>query len=98
MLFGDRIHLRAIRQRHMREVYLIGIGMLLAKHFGGLVVLRLKKIINIMKLKPVMPGDQLRFELSMTAFRRNTCKMSGVAYVDDVEVASADFMAMVVDR
>lgn len=48
--------------------------------------------------KPVMPGDQLRFEVNMTAFRRNTCKMSGTAYVDDAEVASADFMAMVVDR
>lgn len=48
--------------------------------------------------KPVMPGDQLRFELTMTAFRRNTCKMSGVAYVEDSEVASADFMAMVIDR
>ncbi len=48
--------------------------------------------------KPVMPGDQLRFELVMTAFRRNTCKMSGVAYVEDTVVASADFMAMVVDK
>ncbi|MFH1687724.1 MAG: bifunctional UDP-3-O-[3-hydroxymyristoyl] N-acetylglucosamine deacetylase/3-hydroxyacyl-ACP dehydratase [bacterium] len=48
--------------------------------------------------KPVMPGDQLRFELEMSAFRRNTCKMSGKAFVDDKVVASADFMAMVVDR
>jgi UDP-3-O-[3-hydroxymyristoyl] N-acetylglucosamine deacetylase/3-hydroxyacyl-[acyl-carrier-protein] dehydratase len=48
--------------------------------------------------KPVMPGDQLRFELKMHAFRRNTCKMSGEAFVDDATVASADFMAMVMDR
>ena len=48
--------------------------------------------------KPVMPGDQLRFELTMTAFRRSTCKMSGQAFVDGSVVASADFMAMVVDR
>ena len=48
--------------------------------------------------KPVMPGDQLRFELTMTAFRRSTCKMSGQAFVDGAVVASADFMAMVVDR
>jgi len=48
--------------------------------------------------KPVMPGDQLRFELEMKVFRRSTCKMSGHAYVDDDRVASADFMAMVVDR
>ena len=48
--------------------------------------------------KPVTPGDQLRFELKMHAFRRNTCKMSGEAFVGDVLVASADFMAMVMDR
>ena len=48
--------------------------------------------------KPVVPGDQLRFELDMKAFRRGFCKMSGTAYVDDDVVASADFGAMVVDR
>ena len=48
--------------------------------------------------KPVTPGDQLRFELKMHAFRRNTCKMSGETYVGDSLVASADFMAMVMDR
>jgi UDP-3-O-[3-hydroxymyristoyl] N-acetylglucosamine deacetylase/3-hydroxyacyl-[acyl-carrier-protein] dehydratase len=48
--------------------------------------------------RPVVPGDQLMFELEMHAFRRNTCKMSGKALVDDTEVASADFMAIVVDR
>lgn len=48
--------------------------------------------------RPVVPGDQLRFELEMHAFRRNACKMSGRAFVEDTEVAGADFMAMVVDR
>jgi len=48
--------------------------------------------------KPVLPGDQVRFELKMQAFRRNTCKMTGEAYVEDTLVANADFMAMVVDR
>ncbi|MCH9031497.1 MAG: bifunctional UDP-3-O-[3-hydroxymyristoyl] N-acetylglucosamine deacetylase/3-hydroxyacyl-ACP dehydratase [candidate division Zixibacteria bacterium] len=48
--------------------------------------------------KPVLPGDQLRITLEMKAFRRSTCKMSGKAYVGDRVVASADFMAMVVDR
>jgi len=48
--------------------------------------------------KPVLPGDQLRFELEMQAFRRNTCKMTGQAFVEDVVVASADLMAMVMDR
>ena len=31
--------------------------------------------------RPVVPGDQLRFELKMHAFRRMTCKMSGEAFV-----------------
>jgi 3-hydroxyacyl-[acyl-carrier-protein] dehydratase len=48
--------------------------------------------------RPVHPGDQLRFELEMHAFRRSACKMSGKAYVEDKVVASADFMAMIVDR
>jgi UDP-3-O-[3-hydroxymyristoyl] N-acetylglucosamine deacetylase/3-hydroxyacyl-[acyl-carrier-protein] dehydratase len=48
--------------------------------------------------KPVIPGDQLRFELEMISFRRSACKMSGKAFVGDDVVASADFMAMVMDR
>lgn len=48
--------------------------------------------------KPVTPGDQLRFELEMHAFRRNTCKMSGKTFIGEDLVASADFMAMVIDR
>jgi UDP-3-O-[3-hydroxymyristoyl] N-acetylglucosamine deacetylase/3-hydroxyacyl-[acyl-carrier-protein] dehydratase len=48
--------------------------------------------------RPVLPGDQLRLELEMISFRRNTCKMTGSAYVSDKVVTSAEFMAMVVDR
>lgn len=48
--------------------------------------------------RPVIPGDQLRFELTMKSFRRNTCKMTGKAYVGDKLVANADFMAMIRDR
>jgi len=48
--------------------------------------------------QPVVPGDQLRLELKMHAFRRNTCKMTGQAFVGDKLVAGADFMAMVMDR
>jgi len=48
--------------------------------------------------KPVTPGDQLRFELEMISFRRSACKMAGKAFVGDDIVASADFMAMVMDR
>ncbi len=48
--------------------------------------------------KPVVPGDQLRFELEHKSFRRNTCKMSAKAFVGETLVANADFMAMVIDR
>jgi 3-hydroxymyristoyl/3-hydroxydecanoyl-(acyl carrier protein) dehydratase len=48
--------------------------------------------------KPVGPGDQLRFELDMLSFRRNTCRMYGKSYVDDTLVAEATFMAAVIDR
>jgi len=48
--------------------------------------------------KPVGPGDQLRFELDMVSFRRNTCRMNGKTYVDDTLVAEATFMAAVIDR
>lgn len=48
--------------------------------------------------KPVIPGDQLRFELEMLSYRRMTCKMDAKAYVGDDLVAGAEFMAMVMDR
>ncbi len=48
--------------------------------------------------KPILPGDQLRFELEMKNKKRTACKMGAKAFVEDKLVASADFMAMVVDR
>lgn len=48
--------------------------------------------------KPVIPGDQLRFELEMLSFRRNTCRMQGKTYVNEALVAEATFMAAVIDR
>jgi len=48
--------------------------------------------------RPVIPGDQLRFELKMHSLRRSVCKMSGMAYVDNHLVAQADFMARIMDR
>jgi len=63
-----------------------------------------KKVVYFMGIdgvrfrKPVMPGDQLRFELKMISFRRSTCKMTGEAYVGDTLVCQAEMMAAVVDR
>ena len=48
--------------------------------------------------KPVVPGDQLIFEVKMVQFRRNVCKMRGVGRVDGKIVAEADMMARIVDR
>ncbi|OGC86817.1 MAG: UDP-3-O-[3-hydroxymyristoyl] N-acetylglucosamine deacetylase [candidate division Zixibacteria bacterium RBG_16_48_11] len=48
--------------------------------------------------KPVLPGDQLRFELEMLSFRRGTCKMKGNAFVGSDLVTEAELMAMIVDR
>jgi UDP-3-O-[3-hydroxymyristoyl] N-acetylglucosamine deacetylase / 3-hydroxyacyl-[acyl-carrier-protein] dehydratase len=48
--------------------------------------------------RPVTPGDQIRFELEMLQFRRHTCRMKGVGYVDGSVVAEAEMMARIVDR
>jgi UDP-3-O-[3-hydroxymyristoyl] N-acetylglucosamine deacetylase/3-hydroxyacyl-[acyl-carrier-protein] dehydratase len=48
--------------------------------------------------KPVIPGDQLRFELEMIKYRKSICKMAGKAFVGDDLVCEAELMAAVVDR
>ncbi len=48
--------------------------------------------------KPVVPGDQVRFELNITKTRGNIHCFSGVARVGDVVVAEAEMMAMVVNK
>ncbi len=76
-------------------------GMLL---LGSLVELAEEKVVYFMSLdnvkfrRPVLPGDQLRFELEMVQFRGKTCKMKGVAYVDGKVAVEAEMMAAVVDR
>jgi UDP-3-O-[3-hydroxymyristoyl] N-acetylglucosamine deacetylase/3-hydroxyacyl-[acyl-carrier-protein] dehydratase len=48
--------------------------------------------------RPVVPGDQLRFELELLEFKGKRCRMRGEAYVDGNKVAEAEMMAGVVDR
>jgi UDP-3-O-[3-hydroxymyristoyl] N-acetylglucosamine deacetylase/3-hydroxyacyl-[acyl-carrier-protein] dehydratase len=48
--------------------------------------------------KPVLPGDQIRFELELVQFRRGTCKVEGKAYVEGDLVAEATLMATIVDK
>ncbi len=77
-------------------------GMLLLSHFEGQNVEN--KVVYFMSLdnvkfrRPVLPGDQIRFELEMLAFRGRTCRMKGQGFVDGQVVAEAEMMAMVVDR
>ena len=77
-------------------------GMLLMSHFEGQNVE--DKVMYFMSLdhvkfrRPVVPGDQIRFELEMLSFRGKTCKMKGVGYVEGQVVAEAEMMAMVVDK
>ena len=48
--------------------------------------------------RPVVPGDQLRIEVQVTAWRRTAVRMQGVAYVGDKRVAEATVSCQVVQR
>ncbi len=48
--------------------------------------------------RPVLPGDQIRFELKMLQYRSGTCKMEGKASVDDQLVTEATLMATIVEK
>jgi 3-hydroxyacyl-[acyl-carrier-protein] dehydratase len=45
--------------------------------------------------KPVVPGDQLRFEVNVLQHRNNVWKFAGQTLVDDKLVAEAEFTAMI---
>lgn len=47
--------------------------------------------------KPVIPGDQLRLEVSVERRRSTIWKMEGKAYVDDALVADALMQAMITE-
>ncbi len=53
---------------------------------------------NVKFRRPVVPGDQIRFELEMLHFRGRNCRMRGVGYVDGQPAAEAEMMARVVDK
>jgi UDP-3-O-[3-hydroxymyristoyl] N-acetylglucosamine deacetylase/3-hydroxyacyl-[acyl-carrier-protein] dehydratase len=48
--------------------------------------------------RPVTPGDQLHFRLTLLKFRSGTAKMKGEAFVENQLVAEAELLATVVDR
>lgn len=48
--------------------------------------------------KPVVPGDQLRFECEVLQKRSNTVKIRGVAKVDGAVVAEAELFSVMVEK
>lgn len=52
---------------------------------------------NVKFRKPVVPGDQIRFELEMVKRFKMTCKMKGRAFVDGKVVTTGELSAMIVD-
>jgi len=48
--------------------------------------------------KPVLPGDQLRLELEVLRIRKNSCKMKGIAYVDNEIAAEAEIFSVTDSR
>ena len=53
---------------------------------------------NVKWRRPVVPGDQIRFELELITMRRHVCKMRGLGFVDGQLAAEADMMARIVER
>lgn len=77
-------------------------GMLLLSYFEGQniedKVVYFMSLDNVKFRRPVVPGDQIRYELDMVQFRGKTCRMKGVGFVDGQMVVEAEMAAMVVDR
>ena len=48
--------------------------------------------------RPVVPGDQVRFDMEVLRMRSNTMSFKGLATVDGNAVAEAEMMAMIVER
>lgn len=63
-----------------------------------------KKLVMFMQInnakfrKPVLPGDQLYMEVVLTNKKNKVVMMSGKAYVNEILVAEAEFMAAIVNR
>jgi beta-hydroxyacyl-ACP dehydratase FabZ len=63
-----------------------------------------KKVLYFMSIdkarfrKPVLPGDQVRFELDVTKQRSTIRAFKGIAKVDGNVVCEAELMAMIVDK
>ena len=48
--------------------------------------------------RPVVPGDQVRFEVEVLKIKASTCKLQGKAFVDGALAAEAVILSAMVDR
>ena len=48
--------------------------------------------------RPVVPGDQIRYELKVLRLKAAVCRMWGEAYVDGQLAAEAEILSAMVDR
>ena len=48
--------------------------------------------------RPVVPGDQLRFEVEVLKLRSRSARLRGEAYVEDALAAEAEMFSTMVDR
>lgn len=48
--------------------------------------------------RPVVPGDQIRFEIEILKLRARACKLRGTATVDQQLAAEAEILSAMVDR
>ena len=48
--------------------------------------------------RPVVPGDQMRIEMTVLQLRSRACRMRGVATVDGKLACEAEILAAMVDR
>ena len=74
-------------------------GIMALKALGG--VMRMAYFAGIENVKfkrPVVPGDQMRIEVSLIAKKGPVWKMHGEVKVDDVMVTKADFTASIVEN
>jgi beta-hydroxyacyl-ACP dehydratase FabZ len=75
-------------------------GVLVLKSLGG----RNQKLVLLATVeeakfrKPVVPGDQLRIEMTVERRKASVAKMSGIATVDGTVVAEAIVMCKLADR
>lgn len=76
---------------------------------GGVLLLhnipdREKKLVYFMGIdearfrRPVVPGDQIRFEIEVIRLKTSTCKLQGKAFVEGQLAAEAVIMSAMVDR